>query len=90
MCGLSFDCSVMCVQFVPKTHMFFTCGRDGKVKQWDADCYERILTLEVTCLPIQISQIKGLSRIVNIIKTYTQYSFCDSLPIEFFENVDFY
>ena len=39
--------SIMCVQFVPKTHMFFTCGRDGKVKQWDADNYERVLTLEV-------------------------------------------
>jgi U3 small nucleolar RNA-associated protein 12 len=26
--------------------MFFTAGKDGKIKQWDADNFERILTLE--------------------------------------------
>ena len=37
----------MCVQFIAKTHMFFTGGKDGKVKQWDGDTFEHILTLEV-------------------------------------------
>ena len=26
--------------------MFFTAGKDGKVKQWDADNFQRILTLD--------------------------------------------
>jgi len=42
------DDSVKGLKFVPKTHYFFTCGKDGRVKQWDADNYERIMTLEVT------------------------------------------
>jgi WD40 repeat protein len=37
---------VTALQFVPNTHMFFTAGKDGKIKQWDADNFERILTLE--------------------------------------------
>ena len=40
------DDTVTSVQFVPNTHMFFTAGKDGKIKQWDADNFERILTLE--------------------------------------------
>ena len=40
------DDAVTAVQFVPNTHMFFTSGKDGKIKQWDADNFERILTLE--------------------------------------------
>ena len=47
----------MSVQFVPKTHHFFTAGKDGKIKQWDADNFEHILTLEVAfyytvCIPL--------------------------------------
>lgn len=41
------DDSVKSLKFVPKTHYFFTCGKDGLVKQWDADNYERIMTIEV-------------------------------------------
>ena len=36
----------MCVQFVPKSHLFFTGGKDKKIKQWDADNFEHIMTLE--------------------------------------------
>lgn len=39
--------SVMFLQFVPKTHLFFTAGKDRKIKQWDADKFEHIQTLEV-------------------------------------------
>lgn len=42
-----FPCSVMFLQFVPKTHLFFTAGKDKKIKQWDADKFEHIQTLEV-------------------------------------------
>lgn len=34
------------LRFIPKTHMFFSCGQDGTVKQWDADNFQRIVTLE--------------------------------------------
>lgn len=37
----------MFLQFVPKTHLFFTAGKDKKIKQWDADKFEHIQTLEV-------------------------------------------
>lgn len=44
-------------QFIPKTHMFFSCGHDGTVKQWDADNFQRIITLQghsgiVRCLAV--------------------------------------
>lgn len=41
------DDSVMCVQFLPGTHLFFTGGKDGKLKQWDGDHFQQITTLEV-------------------------------------------
>lgn len=41
------DDSVTAVQFVPKTHYFFSCGKDGKIKQWDADNFQKIITLSV-------------------------------------------
>ena len=40
------DDAITSVKFIPNTHMFFSAGRDGKVKQWDADNFERILTLD--------------------------------------------
>ncbi|XP_045592640.1 LOW QUALITY PROTEIN: WD repeat-containing protein 3 [Procambarus clarkii] len=45
------------LRFIPKTHMFFSCGQDGTVKQWDADNFQRIITLEghagiVRCLAV--------------------------------------
>ncbi|GAB0099212.1 WD repeat-containing protein 3 [Sergentomyia squamirostris] len=39
------DDSVLAVQFIPETHMFFSCGKDGKIKEWDADNFEKISTL---------------------------------------------
>jgi U3 small nucleolar RNA-associated protein 12 len=38
--------SVTDVRFVPRTHYFFSAGRDGVIKYWDADKFEKILTLE--------------------------------------------
>ncbi|KAL5264853.1 hypothetical protein ACHWQZ_G005807 [Mnemiopsis leidyi] len=40
------DEAVMKVAFVPKTHQFFSVGKDRKLKQWDADNFEHIQTLE--------------------------------------------
>lgn len=40
------DDSVMYLQFVAKSHLFFTAGKDNKIKQWDADKFEHIQTLE--------------------------------------------
>lgn len=42
-----FPSSVMYLQFVAKSHLFFTAGKDSKIKQWDADKFEHIQTLEV-------------------------------------------
>lgn len=36
----------MGVCFLPKTHLFFSCGKDGAVKQWDADTFNLITTLK--------------------------------------------
>lgn len=36
----------MSVQFVAKTHYVFTVGKDGKLKEWDVDKFERIITLD--------------------------------------------
>ncbi|KAF3843494.1 hypothetical protein F7725_002343 [Dissostichus mawsoni] len=41
----------------PKTHLFFTAGKDKKIKQWDADKFQLVQTLEghhreVWCLTI--------------------------------------
>lgn len=41
----------MYLRFVPKSHLFFTAGKDRKIKQWDADKFEHIQTLEVTSWP---------------------------------------
>ena len=43
------DDSVTGLRFVPRTHHFFTCGKDGLVKQWDADSFQRIQTLQGHC-----------------------------------------
>ena len=39
--------SVQCLQFISKTHMFFSCSQDGTIKQWDADSFQLITTLKV-------------------------------------------
>lgn len=48
----------MCLQFVAKTHLFFTGGKDGKIKQWDADNFEHITTLTVSTLNGNYSKYK--------------------------------
>lgn len=47
------DDSVKGLQFVPRTHYFFTCGKDGTVKQWDGDSYAKIITLPVSFIEFQ-------------------------------------
>lgn len=42
------DNSVMALQFVHNTHYFFTCGKDGKIKEWDGDKFNKIITLQVS------------------------------------------
>ena len=37
--------SVTCVRFQPRTHYFFTAGKDGVIKYWDADRCVRVSTL---------------------------------------------
>jgi U3 small nucleolar RNA-associated protein 12 len=49
--------SITSVQFVPKTHMFFSCSKDGTVKMVDADTFHQIQVLnghhsEVWCLAV--------------------------------------
>lgn len=39
--------SIMGVQFAAKTHYAFSVGKDGKLKEWDCDKFERIITLDV-------------------------------------------
>jgi len=46
---------VTCIKFQPKTHYFFSGGKDGVLKYWDADRFEQILTL-----PGHVSGIWGL------------------------------
>jgi len=41
------DSSISCVQFVPDTHYFFSCGKEGQVKQWDGDSYDKIIAFKV-------------------------------------------
>lgn len=45
---LAHDDSVTALQFVPKTHYFFSCGKDGKIKQWDGDKFQKIVTIDVS------------------------------------------
>lgn len=41
------DNTVTAVQFVPKTHLFFSAGKDNQLKYWDADKFLHIQTLNV-------------------------------------------
>ena len=49
----------MHLQFVPKSHLFFTAGKDRRVKQWDADTFEHIQTLEVTSCLLACSVLRN-------------------------------
>lgn len=41
------DCAFNSIQFIPKTHQFFTADTNGNIKLWDADIFERVLTIQV-------------------------------------------
>lgn len=41
------DDSITGIAFFPKTHHFISCGKDGKVKIWDADVFKKIENLKV-------------------------------------------
>merc|ERR1712070_855975 len=36
----------MSVRLVPRTHYFFTAGKDNRIRYWDADKFDMILSLE--------------------------------------------
>lgn len=44
---LTTDSILTSIKFIPKTHQFFTTDKSGNIKHWDADVFERILTLQV-------------------------------------------
>lgn len=50
------DDTVMAVKFIPKTHHFWSCGKDGKVKQWDADSF-----VQIQSLPSHLGQAYNLA-----------------------------
>ncbi|KAM4048633.1 LOW QUALITY PROTEIN: WD repeat-containing protein 3 [Anomaloglossus baeobatrachus] len=57
--SIGHDDSVMFLQFVPDA-LFFSAGKDRRVKQWDADKYQQVQTLEghhgeVWCLAVSPS-----------------------------------
>lgn len=52
------DDAVTSVAFVPNTHYFFSISKDGKIKQWDAGCFEKIITLDVSSFLIFLKIIK--------------------------------
>ena len=39
---LGHEDSVTSIKFQPDTHYFFSCGKDGVVKYWDADRYDNV------------------------------------------------
>lgn len=47
--------SVTAVRFQPQTHYFFSCGKEGTLKYWDADRFEQVLML-----PGHVSSIWGV------------------------------
>lgn len=61
------DDSVTGLSFVPGTHYFFTSGKDGKIKQWDADIFRKIVTLQVINLLHFVKLYIGDSIIINSI-----------------------
>lgn len=67
----------MFLQFVPKTHLFFTAGKDRKIKQWDADKFEHIQTLEVT-----LAHIWGVTELGEIIGTFMLQPQLEAFPAE--------
>ena len=62
--------SIMSVQFVAKTHYFFTVGKDGKLKEWDADKFERIITLDVILYILNILTKKSKLNLKSIQGTF--------------------
>ena len=49
--------SVMHIRFVPNTHYFYSCSKDGLIKYWDADKFKKIQEItghfgEIWCLDL--------------------------------------
>ncbi|GBM18224.1 WD repeat-containing protein 3 [Araneus ventricosus] len=44
--GLPNDKGITCLQFLAKTHLFFSGSKDHLVRQWDADNFQKIITLK--------------------------------------------
>jgi WD40 repeat protein len=59
--------SVTCVRFQPETHYFFSSGKDGVLKYWDADrCVQDQVVLELhgtqTCPSIYLNGVREEER----------------------------
>lgn len=39
--------SLTSIKIIPQTHQFFTTDKNGHINHWDADVFERVLTLQV-------------------------------------------
>ena len=39
--------SILCVRFIPDTHMLFSASKDSTIKCWDADNFQHVQTLKV-------------------------------------------
>lgn len=44
---LTTESALTSIKFIPMTHQFFTTDKNGNIKHWDADVFERVLTLQV-------------------------------------------
>jgi len=44
---LTTESTLTSIKFIPMTHQFFTTDKNGNIKHWDADVFERVLTLQV-------------------------------------------
>jgi U3 small nucleolar RNA-associated protein 12 len=47
------DDTITAIQFVPKTHLFFSTSKDNKLKYWDGDKFLHIQTLDVRLFKTQ-------------------------------------
>lgn len=63
--------------FLPKTHLFFSGGRDFMVKEWDADNFQKIITLKVRiktlCVILLLHYMNICKNVLNVKKGKTQF-----------------
>eukprot|EP01050_Picozoa_sp_SAG11_P004153 SAG11_NODE_258_length_11542_cov_35.970899_10_plen_109_part_00 len=59
--------SIMALAFVPRTHYFFSGGKDGLVKYWDADKFEQILAIHgAHCICLRSTKTNVLLPILHM------------------------